>query len=47
MFCDCAQVLHVNTSGWPVMPQFQPPPPPQSMPPPRPPPVVSQEDIQA
>ena len=28
MFHDCAQALHVDTNGWPAMPQFQPPPPP-------------------
>ena len=28
MFHDCAQALHVDTSGWPAMPQFQPPLPP-------------------
>ena len=27
MFHDCAQALHVDTSGWPAMPQFQPPHP--------------------
>ena len=39
MFYDCAQALHVDTSGWPVMHQFQPPAPPQPVPPPPLPPV--------
>ena len=39
MFQDCAQALHVDTSGWPTMPLFQPPTPPQLVPPPPPPPV--------
>ena len=26
MFHDCAQALHVDISGWPGMPLFQPPP---------------------
>ena len=37
MFHDCAHALHVDTSGWSVMPQFQPPAPPQPVPPPPPP----------
>ena len=34
MFHDCAQALHVDTSGWPTMPLFQPPPSPHPVPPP-------------
>ena len=37
MFHDCAQALHVDTSGWPTMPLFHPPAPPQPVPPPPPP----------
>ena len=47
MFHDCAQAFHVDTSGWPTMPQFQPPPPPQPVPPPPPPPVDTDANIQA
>ena len=43
----CAQALHVDTSGWSAMPQFQPPPPPQPVPPPPPPPVDTDANIQA
>ena len=39
MFHDCADALNVDTSGWLVMPMFQPPPPPYPVPPPPPPPV--------
>ena len=28
LFHDCVQALHIDTSGWPGMPLFQPPPPP-------------------
>ena len=47
MFYDCAQALHVDTSGWPAMPQFQPPPPLQPVPPPFPPPVDTDANLQA
>ena len=47
MFHDCAQALHVDTSGWPAMPQFQPPPPPQPVPPPPPLPVDTDANIPA
>ena len=47
MFHDCAQALHVDTSGWPSMPLFQPPPPPQPIPPPPPPPVDIDANLQA
>ena len=46
MFHDCVQALHVDTSGWPGMPLFQPPPPPQPVPPP-PPPVDTDANLQA
>ena len=42
-----AQALHVNTNGWPAMPQFQLPPPPQPVPPPPPPSVYTDANIQA
>ena len=45
MFHDCAQALHVDASGWPTMPQFQPFPPPHPVPPP--PSTASQANIQA
>ena len=47
MFHDCAQALHVDTSGWPGMPLFQPPQPPQPVPPPPPPPVDIDANLQA
>ena len=47
MFHDCAQALHVDTSGWPAMPQFQPPAPPQPVPPPPPPSVDIDANLQA
>ena len=47
MFHDCAQALHIDTNGWPAMPQFQPPPPPQPIPPPLPPPTDYDANIQA
>ena len=47
MFHDCAQALHVHTSGCPGMPLFQPPLPPQPVPPPPPPPVDTDANIQA
>ena len=46
IFHDSVQALHVDTSGWPAMPQFQPPAPPQPIPPPPPPPPVD-PDLQA
>ena len=42
MFHDCAQALHVDTSGWSAMPQFQRPPPPRP-----PPPIDTNANIQA
>ena len=47
MFHDCAQALHVDTSGWPAMSQFQPPALPQPVPPPRPPPIDTDANLQA
>ena len=47
MFHDCAQALHVDTSGWPAMPLFQSPPPPQPVLPPPPPPVDTDANLQA
>ena len=47
MFHNCAQALHVDTSGWPAMPQFQLSPPPQPVPPPPPPPVDTDVNLQA
>ena len=47
MFHNCAQALHVDTSGWPAMPQFQPPPPPKPVPPPPPPSVDTDANLQA
>ena len=47
MFYDCAQALHVDASGWPAMPQFQPPAPPQPVPPPPLPPVDIDANLQA
>ena len=47
MFYDCAQALHVDTSGWPGIPLFQPPSPPQPVPPPPPPPVDTNANLQA
>ena len=44
MFHDCAQALHIDTSGWLAMPQFQPPLPPQPVPPPPPPPPLVDYD---
>ena len=47
MFHDCVQALHVDTSGWPAMPQFQSPHPPQLVPPPPSPPVDTDANLQA
>ena len=47
MFHDYAQALHVDTSGWPAMPQFQPPLPPQPVPLPPSPLVDNDANIQA
>ena len=47
MFHDCAQALHVHTSGWLAMHQFQSPPLPKPVPPPPSPPVDIDANIQA
>ena len=47
MFHDYAQALHVDSSGWPAIPQFQLPLPPQPVSPLPPPSVTSQDNIQA
>ena len=47
MFHDYVRALHVDTSGWPAMPRFQPPPPPQPVPLPPSPLVNNDANIQA